>query len=65
MSGLASFRTRVHYHDDDVGLFEGDLGLTINFGGNEVLVVRKNSAGIDNAELASLPFAERRKGGRG
>ncbi len=46
----------VHHHDDGVGFLERHFGLAKDFGRDEVFVLRKNAAGVDDAQAASAPF---------
>ncbi len=46
----------VDYHDDGGGLIKGNPGLAKNFRRNEIFIVGKNSAGVDDAHAAAAPL---------
>ena len=45
----------VDHHDDGRRFVQGEARLAKDLGGNKILVLRHNAAGIDHAETASQP----------
>ena len=54
--GTSDLGAGVNDHDDGGGFFKGDFGLTKDFGGDEIFVVRNDAAGVDDTELVAAPF---------
>jgi hypothetical protein len=55
--GGREFRSAIDHHNDRIGFLKGDLRLTEDFRGDEILVVGKDSAGIYNAQAPAAPLS--------
>ena len=54
--GAGEFGASVDDHDDGGGFVEGDAGLAVDFGGDEIFFFGENAAGVDDAQVTVFPF---------
>ena len=54
--GRSQFSAAVHHHHDCRGFIERHPRLAKNFSGNEILVLGKDAAGIDDAKIVAVPM---------
>jgi len=53
--GAGQLRASIDDEDKGVGLLKCDFGLVVDFGGNQLGVVRDDATGVDQAKLAAAP----------